>query len=92
VGVHCLRTMMNEWDTYEIDAATAGRTIFVDNGGITATDFHLTTGQQDTLFLNGVAAASDFVIEMAEVGHVPRTPDEGIALVEERRAKPEESG
>ncbi len=92
VGVHCLRTMMNEWDTYEIDAATAGRTIFVDNGGVTATDFHLTTEQQDALFLKGVAAATDFVREMAEVGHVPRTPDEGIALLERRRTEPEKSG
>ena len=26
--------MMSEWDAYSVDAATAGRTIFVDNGGI----------------------------------------------------------
>jgi NTE family protein len=86
VGVHCLRTMMNEWDTYEVDAATAGRTIFVDNGGLTATDFHLTEEQQDTLFLSGVRAATDFVTEMAEAGHVPRTPGEGVALVQGRGA------
>ncbi len=85
VGVHCLRTMMNEWDAYEIGAATAGRTIFVDNGGLTATDFHLTTEQQNSLFLSGVAAASDFVIEMAEVGHVPRTAGEAVALADRRR-------
>ena len=92
VGVHCLRTMTNEWDTYEVSAATAGRTIFIDNGGVATTDFQLTEEQQDMLFLNGVIAATDFVIEMAEAGHVPRTPDEGIALVERRRGggrKPE---
>jgi NTE family protein len=87
VGVHCLRTMMNEWDAYEVAAATAGRTIFIDNGGLTATDFHLTTEQQDMLFLNGVTAATDFVLEMAEVGHVPRTPAEGLTLVERRRGE-----
>jgi NTE family protein len=86
VGVHCLRTMMNEWDTYEVDAATAGRTIFVDNGGLGPTDFQLTTEQQDMLLLNGVRAATDFVLEMAEAGHVPRTPGEGVALVEGRFA------
>ena len=43
----CLHTMMNEWDAYGIDAATAGRTIFVDNAGIGATRIrpdHRTTG------------------------------------------------
>jgi NTE family protein len=76
VGVHCLRTMMNEWDAYAVDAATAGRTIFVDNGGLTATQFDLTPAQQDMLFLNGISAATEFVIEMAEAGGVPRTPDD----------------
>ena len=37
----CLHTMMNEWDAYGVDAATAGRTIFVDNAGISTTDFDL---------------------------------------------------
>ena len=55
VGVHCLRTMMNEWDAYGVDEATAARTIFVDNGGLTATQFDLTPDQQNMLFVNGVA-------------------------------------
>ena len=76
VGIHCLRTMMNEWDAYAVDAATAGRTIFVDNGGLTATQFDLTPAQQDMLLLNGVSAATEFVIEMAEAGGVPRTADD----------------
>jgi NTE family protein len=76
VGIHCLRTMMNEWDAYAVDATTAGRTIFVDNGGLTATQFDLTPAQQDMLFLNGVSAATQFVIEMAEAGSVPRTPED----------------
>jgi NTE family protein len=76
VGIHCLRTMMNEWDAYAVDAATAGRTIFVDNGGLTATQFDLTSAQQDMLFLNGVSAATQFVIEMAQAGGVPRTPED----------------
>ncbi len=75
VAIHCLKTMMNEWDAYAVDAATAGRTIFVDNGGLTATQFDLTPAQQDMLFLNGVSAATEFVVEMAQAGGVPRTPD-----------------
>jgi NTE family protein len=41
VAIRCLETMMSEWDAYSIDAATAGRTIFVDNDGIGPTDFDL---------------------------------------------------
>lgn len=36
---------------------SAARTIFVDNGGIKATDFGLTTEQQQMLFDNGQNAA-----------------------------------
>lgn len=72
LATHCLRTMMNEWDRYEVEAATAARTIYVDNNGLTATDFDLTTQQQNDLFLNGVSAATDFIIEKANAGGVPR--------------------
>jgi len=76
VGIHCVRTMMNEWDNYQIDATTAARTIYVDNAGLTATDFDLTVAQQNQLFANGVNAASKFIMEMAAAGHVPRTAEE----------------
>jgi NTE family protein len=76
VGIHCLRTMMNEWDAYTVDEATAARTIFVDNAGLTATEFDLNPDQQDRLFLNGVSAATGFVIEMAAARGVPRTADQ----------------
>ena len=72
---HCLRTMMNEWDTYAVELATAGRTIFVDSAGLTATDFDLTDDQKSQLFLNGVVAANTFVLEMAQAGGVPRTAE-----------------
>ena len=45
---------MNEWDVNAIESATAARTIFIDNDGITATQFDLDQAQQDTLFKNGV--------------------------------------
>jgi NTE family protein len=84
----CLHTMMNEWDAYAVDAATAGRTIFVDNGGIATTQFDLSMEQQNMLFLNGVSAATQFVIEMGARGHVPRTESEGRLLLMERKQKP----
>jgi NTE family protein len=85
VGLGCLHTMMNEWDTYAIDETTAARTIFVDNDRLKATDFHLTSAQQDTLFLNGVRAATDFVMEMAQAKGVPRSADQALAFVRARR-------
>jgi NTE family protein len=76
VGIHCLRTMTNEWDNYQVEATTAARTIFVDNAGLKATDFDLTLAQQNELFANGVNSATSFVMEMAAAGHVPRTAEE----------------
>jgi len=82
----CLHTMMSEWDAYSVGAATAGRTIFVDNAGIATTDFDLTTAQRNELFVNGVAAATSFIIEMGARGRVPRTENEARQLVRERAA------
>ncbi len=77
--------MLNDWDVYAVGEATAARTIFVDNGGLTATAFGLTQDQQDMLFLNGVRAATSFVVEMSEAGRVPRTAAEGLALARDHR-------
>jgi NTE family protein len=82
----CLHTMMGEWDAYSVDAATAGRTIFVDNAGISTTDFDLTPDQRNLLFLNGVTAATAFVIEMGARGRVPRSGTEARQLVRTRPA------
>jgi NTE family protein len=82
----CLHTMMGEWDSYSVDAATAGRTIFVDNAGISTTDFDLTTTQRHELFLNGVTAATAFIEEMGARGRVPRSGTEARELVRARSA------
>jgi NTE family protein len=87
-AIRCLKTMMNEWDVYSIDATTAGRTIFIDNGGLTATDFNLTPDQQNMLFLHGVRAATQFVIEMAQEKGIPRTAADSAALVRKRMNPP----
>jgi NTE family protein len=64
-AIDCLQTMMNEWDRYYLDADTASRTIFVDCGSITATDFNLTTADQQQLFDSGCQAATQFLIKRA---------------------------
>jgi len=86
VAVRALHTMMNEWDRYNIEETTAARTIFVANGGLTATQFDLTTDQQNQLFLNGVRSATRFVIEMSRAGRVPRTASEAKQFVLDKKA------
>jgi NTE family protein len=68
---HIAKTLTGEWDSHSIDEATAARIIFVDHMGLTATDFDLTKAQQDALFLNGVGAATTFMINCANAGGVP---------------------
>jgi NTE family protein len=72
VAVRCVHTATNEWDRYDVDQATAARTIFVDNAGLSATQFDVTAEQREALFLNGVRAATQFVLDAARAGHVPR--------------------
>jgi NTE family protein len=73
VGYRCLKTMMGQWDRYHVAQDAADRIIFVRNGGITATQFNLSPDQQATLFRNGADAATNFLINHAAKGHVPRT-------------------
>jgi NTE family protein len=86
VGLRVLHTLINEWDRYNVDRTTAARTIFVDNAGLKATQFDLTQPQQDQLFLNGVDAATSFIIEMSRVGGVPRNAEQATRLVAARKA------
>ena len=73
VAMQCLRTTMNEWDVNSVHERTAARTIFVDNAGISTTDFDVSKQRQHELFLNGVIAATNFVIDSAAAGGVPRS-------------------
>lgn len=86
VANRVLHTMMNEWDRYDVEETTAGRTIFVDNAGLVATQFDLSPDQQNRLFINGVRAATQFVMEMAHNGGVPRTADQAAVLLTSRLA------
>jgi len=86
VAVQALHTLMNEWDRYDVEQTTAARTIFVDKAGLTATQFDLTQAQQDQLFLNGVQAATRFIIEMSKAGGVPRDAEQARQLITNRAA------
>ena len=86
VALGTLHTVLSEWDTNNVDQTTAARTIFVDNAGLTATQFDLTKDQQNELFLNGVQAATSFVLEMSRAGGVPRGAEQAAQLVTKRRA------
>ena len=86
VAVRALHTMMNEWDRYNIEETTAARTIFVPNAGLTATQFDLTTDQQNELFINGVRSATQFVNEMSHAGGVPRSASQAKQFLLSRKA------
>lgn len=86
VGIRVLHTLLNEWDSNSVDQTTAARTIFVDNANLLATDFNLTQDQQEQLFVNGVQAATTFVIEMSKAGGVPRSAAQAERRVTDRRA------
>jgi NTE family protein len=86
VATRALDTMMNEWDRYNVEESTAARTIFVDNAGLTATQFDLSLDQQNQLFINGVLAATKFVIDMSHANGVPRSADQAKQFVLARQA------
>jgi NTE family protein len=86
VATRALHTVMNEWDRYNVQETTAARTIFVDNAGLTATQFDLVPDQQNQLFINGVRAATKFIIEMSAAGGVPRDAGQAKQLVLSRKA------
>jgi NTE family protein len=57
-----LGTMQTAHDQVYVDeASVASRTIFVDTTGYTATDFHLTAADKQTLFDNGQQAGEKFL-------------------------------
>ena len=78
-GLRCLQTVTCEWDRYYVGQATADRTIFVPNAGLTATQFDLTPQQRQTLFVNGARAATQFLIRWAGKGGVPRSDAQAAA-------------
>jgi NTE family protein len=60
-SVACLHTLMDNADRYYVTPDKAARTIFVDNAGRKATDFHLSRDDQATLYANGRTAAATWI-------------------------------
>jgi NTE family protein len=59
--VACLRTLLDNADRYYVTPAKATRTIFIDNAGIKATDFHLDQAARTKLYDNGMHAAQGWM-------------------------------
>lgn len=59
-AIACLHTLLDNADRYYLTPDKAARTIFVDNAGLKATDFHLTTADQQKLYTNGATAAKSW--------------------------------
>ncbi len=60
-AIACLETVLDNAGRYYVPPDKAARTIFVNNAEIKATDFGITTEQQQTLFENGQNAARDWL-------------------------------
>ena len=61
VALACLKTALNNANRYYLTPEKAGRTIFVDSTGISATDFDITAPQRAQLFGNGQTAAQQWL-------------------------------
>ena len=86
MAIDALHTATTEWDRYNVEETTAARTIFVDNAGLKATQFDLCPDQRDKLFINGVRAATKFILEMSHAGGVPRDASQAKQVVLARKA------
>ncbi len=64
-AVACARTALDNADRYYVPPDKAKRTVFVDSLGLSATDFHLTTEQQQGLYDNGSKAATAYLASSA---------------------------
>lgn len=60
-SVACLHTVLDNADRYYVTPEKASRTLFVDNAGIKATDFHLNPESRKKLYTNGQTAASTWL-------------------------------
>jgi NTE family protein len=62
LAMSCLRTLLAGWDRYHLDDENVtARTVFVDSGSMSATDFGITKAEQSQLFESGRTAATSFL-------------------------------
>lgn len=58
----CLQTLLSGWDRYHLDdEKVTERTVFVDTGSMSATNFGITEAEQSQLFESGRSAATTFL-------------------------------
>lgn len=57
----CARALLDNANRYYLTTNAVARTIFIDTDHISATDFHLSQEQRDTLYANGVSAATEWL-------------------------------
>jgi NTE family protein len=64
LAMSCLQTLMAGWDRYHLDDENVTqRTVFVDTGSMSATDFGITKQEQSQLFKSGQSAATSFLTD-----------------------------
>ena len=64
LAMSCLRTLLAGWDRYHLDDENVtARTVFVDSGSMSATDFGITKAEQSQLFESGLSAATSFLAD-----------------------------
>jgi NTE family protein len=59
--IDCLKTVLDNVDRYYLTPDKVASTIFVDNSGVSTTDFHLTADQQQLLLKNGRKAGDAYI-------------------------------
>ena len=58
----CLQTLLSGWDRYHLDdERVTNRTVFVDTGSISATNFGITAAEQQKLYESGRSAGATFL-------------------------------
>jgi NTE family protein len=60
-GIACVRTALDNADRFYVPPDKAARTVFVDSLGLSATDFHLSTTDQQHLYDNGCTSATAYL-------------------------------
>jgi NTE family protein len=64
LAMSCLQTLMAGWDRYHLDDENVTqRTVFVDTGSMSATNFGITKQEQSQLFESGRSAATSFLTD-----------------------------
>jgi NTE family protein len=66
LAIACLHTLLSGWDRYHLDDEhVTERTIFVDTGSVSSTNFAITSDEQAQLYASGRAAATSYLEHLA---------------------------